>query len=91
MDTLHHIYSTLANLWETIVCFLLIGVYAFMGRYKSVLQVAFIITYYWGFQSILKIGSMSSDENQSTVILYIVSGLAIFGLMSVNYLIMKKK
>jgi len=75
--------------WE-FLCFVAVaGIYTYLGRRKSVLQVTFIFTFYWGFNNLLAILSRSTDGSQSTVLLYVGCGLAVFGLMSANYLMKK--
>ena len=75
--------------WE-LLCFVAVaGIYAYLGRRKSVLQVTFIFTFYWGFNNLVAILSRSTDGSQSMVLLYVGCGLAVFGLMSANYLMKK--
>ena len=58
-----------------------------MGRYKSFLLITFAFAYYWGFINLLEILSISGGAPMGTVILYVSSGVVMFGLVSANYLI----
>lgn len=89
METLHTLGGIINASWE-VLCFALIaGIYAYLGRRKSVLQVTFIFTFYWGFNNLMGILTRSSTDPQGVVLLYVGCGLAIFGLMSASYLLKK--
>ncbi len=86
METLHTLGGIIMASWE-VLCFVLIaGVYAYLGRRKSVLQITFIFMFYWGFNNLIAILSRSASESQSMVLLYVGCGLALFGLLSASYL-----
>ncbi len=87
METLNDILEGLAiTPWEAMFFAFLAGGYILMGRYRSFLLITFVFTYYWGFKNLLEILSFSEGVSQGNVILYVGSGVAMFGLVSVNYL-----
>ena len=75
--------------WEVLCFAVIVGIYAYLGRRKSVLQVTFIFTFYWGFNNLVALLSRSSTDPQGIVLLYVGCGLTIFGLMSASYLLKK--
>ena len=89
METLQTLGGIIIASWEVLCFGLIVAVYAYLGRRKSVLQVTFIFTFYWGFNNLVTLLSQSNNESQSMVLLYIGCGLAIFGLMSASYLLKK--
>ena len=68
--------------WEAIFFALLIGTYAAMGLYKSVFIITFGFTFYWGFKNFAFLSGTISEVN---LVVYVVSGLAVAGLLSLNY------
>jgi len=78
--------SLLIAPWEAILYGLFASVYILIGLYKSYLIVTFAFTSYWGFKNLLQILSSSEGTSDSLIILYVLSGLAILGLTSLNYL-----
>lgn len=83
MENLWTILDTLAIArWEAIFFALLIGAYAAMGLYKSVFVIAFGFIFYWGFKNF---AFLSENLFEGTLVVYLVSGIAILGLLSLNY------
>ncbi len=78
--------SLLIAPWEAILYGILASAYILIGLYKSYLIVTFAFTVYWGFKNLLKILSMSEGISDGLIILYVFSGLAILGLIVLNYL-----
>ncbi len=78
--------SLLIAPWEAILYGLLASAYILIGLYKSFLIVTFAFTSYWGFKNLLKILSLSEGTSDGLIILYVFSGLAILGLIILNYL-----
>ena len=78
--------SLLIAPWEAILYGILASAYILIGLYKSYLIVTFAFTSYWGFKNLLKILSLSEGTSDGLIILYVLSGLAILGLIILNYL-----
>ncbi len=78
--------SLLIAPWEAIFYGLLASAYILIGLYKSYLIVTFAFTLYWGFKNLLNILSLSEGTSDGLIILYVLSGLAILGLIILNYL-----
>lgn len=78
--------SLLIAPWEAIFYGLLAIIYIFMSLYKSCLIVSFVFISYWGFKNLLQILSLSEGTSDGFIILYVISGLAILGLIILNYL-----
>ena len=72
--------------WEAMALAILAGGCILLGRYKALLLITFVFSYYWGFISLLETQSYSGGAPMGTVILYIGSGTVMFGLVSANYL-----
>ncbi len=88
MENLWNILDVLAIArWEAIFFALLIGAYTAMGLYKSVFVITFGFTFYWGFKNFAFI---SENVFAGTPVMYVVSGLAVLGLLSVNYLLKER-
>ncbi len=71
---------------EVIFFGILASAYILMGLYKSCLIVTFTFTSYWGFKNLLNTLTLSEGTSDGLIILYVLSGLAILGLIIVNYL-----
>ncbi len=78
--------SLLIAPWEAILYGLLASAYILIGLYKSYLIVTFAFISYWGFKHLLIILSLSEGTSDGLIILYVLSGLAILGLIILNYL-----
>ena len=92
METLNQFLSGAAVApWEIIGFVGSVGLYIYLGRRKSALQVTFIFTFYWGFKNLMAFLSRSATGSEGLVFLYVGCGLAIFALMSANYLMQKAK
>ncbi len=65
---------------------ILASTYTIMGLHKSSLIVTFLFTSYWGFKNLLQILSMSGITSDGLIILYVISSLVIFGLITLNYM-----
>ena len=88
MEYLWDILDVLAiERWEAILFALLIGAYAAMGLYNSVLVIAFGFTFYWGFKNF---AFLSDNIFEGTLVVYLVSGMAILGLLSLNYFLKER-
>ncbi len=72
--------------WEAIFYGLLASAYILLSLYKSYLIVTFAFTSYWGFKNLLNFLSLSEGVSDGLIILYVLSGLAILGLIILNYL-----
>jgi len=85
MENLWNILDGLAIArWEAIFFALLIGAYTVMGLYQSVFVITFGFTFYWGFKNF---AFLSENVSDGTLLMYVLSGLAVFGLLSLNYLL----
>ncbi len=71
---------------EAIFYAVLAGGCILMARYRSFLLITFVFTFYWGFMNLLEFLSFSEGVPLGTVILYLASGVVMFGLVSINYL-----
>ena len=61
METLTAILGGVAVApWEIVGFLVSVGLYTYMGRRKSALQVTFIFTFYWGFKNLMGILIMSA-------------------------------
>ncbi len=78
--------SMLIAPWEVIFFGILASAYILMGLYKSCLIVTFTFTSYWGFKNLLNTLTLSEGTSDGLIILYVLSGLAILGLIILNYL-----
>ncbi len=88
MDTFLNILDGLAiEQWEIMLFGLLLGVYILMGLFKSVLIITFGFTFYWGFKNF---ALLSESISEGTLIVYALSGLAVVGLLSLNYLMKER-
>jgi len=88
MENLWNILDALAIArWEAIFFALLIGAYTVMGLYKSVFIITFGFTFYWGFKNFAYI---SESISEGTLIIYVLSGFAVLGLLSLNYLMKER-
>ncbi len=84
MENLWNILDGLAIAqWEAIFFVLLIGAYTVMGLYKSLFVITFGFTFYWGFKNF---AYLSETISEGTLIIYVLSGFAVLGLLSLNYL-----
>ena len=87
METLNDILEGFAiTRWEAMFYAVLAGGCILMARYRSFLLITFVFTFYWGFGHLLEFLSFSEGLPLGAVILYVGSGVAMFGLVSVNYL-----
>jgi len=85
MENLWNILDGLAIArWEAIFFALLIGAYTVMGLYKSIFVITFGFTFYWGFKNL---AFLSENISEGTLIIYVLSGFAVLGLLSLNYLL----
>lgn len=85
MENLWNILDALAIArWEAIFFALLIGAYTVMGLYKSLFVITFGFTFYWGFKNF---AYLSESISEGALIIYVLSGLAVLGLLSLNYLL----
>ena len=74
--------------WEAVFFVLLISVYMLMGLTRSCLIIAFGFTFYWGFKNFLY---MTEGLSQKSLTLYVICGIALIGLVSLNYLLKEFK
>ncbi len=87
METLNDILEGFAiTRWEAMFYAVLAGGCILMARYRSLLLITFVFTFYWGFRNLLEFLSFSEGLPLGAVILYVGSGVAMFGLVSVSYL-----
>jgi len=87
METLNDILEGFAiTRWEAMFYAVLAVGCILMTRYRSLLLITFVFTFYWGFKNLLGFLSFSEGLPLGTLILYVGSGVAMFGLVSVNYL-----
>ena len=87
METLNDILEGFAiTRWEAMFYAVLAGGCILMARYRSFLLITFVFTFYWGFKNLMGILSFSEGLPLGTLILYVGSGVAMFGLVSVSYL-----
>ncbi len=85
MENLWNILDGLAIArWEAIFFALLIGAYTVMGLYKSVFVITFGFVFYWGFKNF---AFLSENVSEGTLVMYVLSGVAVLGLLSLNYLL----
>ncbi len=85
MENLWHILDGLAIApWEAVFFALLIVAYTVMGLYKSVFVITFGFIFYWGFKHF---AFLSENVSNGTLVLYVLSGFAVLGLLSLNYLL----
>ncbi len=85
MENLWNILDGLAIArWEAIFFALLIGAYTVMGLYKSIFVITFGFTFYWGFKNF---AFLSENFSDGTLVIYALSGFAVLGLLSLNYLL----
>jgi len=88
MENLWNILDGLAIApWEAVFFALLIGAYTVMRLYKSVLVITFGFTFYWGFKNF---AFRSENISEGTLVMYVLSGLAVLGLLSLNYLLKER-
>jgi len=88
MENLWNILDGLAIArWEAIFFALLICAYTVMGLYKSVLIITFGFTFYWGFKNF---AFLSENVSEGTLVIYVLSGFAVLGLLSLNYLLKER-
>jgi hypothetical protein len=88
MENLWNILDVLAIArWEAIFFTLLIGAYTAMGLYKSVFVITFGFTFYWGFKNF---AFLSETITEGTLTIYVLSGLAVLGLLSLNYVLKER-
>jgi len=88
MENLWNILDGLAIArWEAIFFALLIGAYTLMGLYKSVFVITFGFTFYWGFKNF---AFLSETISEGTLVMYVLSGLTVLGLLSLNYLLRER-
>ena len=87
METLNDILEGLTIApWEAMSLAVLAGGCILMARYRSFLLITFVFSYYWGFKNLVEFLSYSEGAHLGAVILYLASGVVMFGLVSVNYL-----
>ena len=87
METLNDILEGLfITHWEAIFYAVLAGGCILMARYRSFLLITFVFTFYWGFKNLLVFLPFSEGVPLGTLILYVGSGVVMFGLVSINYL-----
>ncbi len=85
MENLWNILDGLAIArWEAIFFALLIAAYTVMGLYKSIFVITFGFTFYWGFKNLAFI---AENISEGTLVIYVLSGFAVLGLLSLNYLL----
>jgi uncharacterized membrane protein YGL010W len=90
METINEVLGGAAVApWEILFFLAAVVIYTYLERRKSALQVTFIFTFYWGFKNLMAFFTVSAAKSQSLVLLYVGWALAIFGLMSANYLTQK--
>ena len=88
MENLLNILDGLAIApWEAVFFALLIGAYTVMGLYKSVFVMTFGFTFYWGFKNF---AFRFENISEGTLVMYVLSGLAVLGLLSLNYLLKER-
>ena len=64
--------------------FPLISSWVYINPLSSLLS---SLTSFWGFKNLLQILSMSGGTSDGLIILYVLSSLVIFGLITLNYLL----
>ncbi len=86
METLSYISAgSVITPGETNCYVLLMTVFAFVGLSKSCLVNSFSFSCYWGFKGLLQSLSVTEPFPESTLILYCISGVAIFVLVNLYY------
>jgi len=68
--------------WEAVFFALLISVYVLLGLTRSCFMIIFGFTFYWGLKNFM---SQSHGLSDGSLLLYVVSGLLVIGLVSLNY------
>lgn len=71
---------------ETIVYVLIITLIALIGSNESCLINSFSFACYWGFKGLLQAPAAARGMSESMVILYFVSGVAMFVIVNLYYL-----
>ena len=74
--------------WEAVFFVLLVSVYMVMGLTRSCLMIAFGFTFYWGFKNILY---LTDGLSQKSLTLYVICGVVLIGLVSLNFLLKEFK
>lgn len=72
--------------WEIIFYIAVISFYALMGRTRSCLINSFAFTFYWGFMYLLPKTFSANGLSHTALIMYGISGLGIYGLVTVAFL-----
>ena len=72
--------------WEIIFYVAVMSFYAFMGRARSCLINSFAFTFYWGFMYLLPKTFSANGLSHTALITYGISGLGIYGLVTVAFL-----
>lgn len=74
--------------WEAVFFVLLVSAYMLMGLTRSCLIIAFGFTFYWGFKNFLY---LTDGLSQKSLTLYVICGLVLIGLVSLNYVLREFK
>ena len=86
METLSYISAgNVITPGETICYVLLMTVFALVGLSESCLVNSFSFSCYWGFKGLLQSISAAEPFPESTLILYTISGVAVFALVILYY------
>lgn len=89
MDS-EQLYSVLNGLviahWEVVAYTAVVALLAFLHLNESCLVNTFSFTFYWGFKGLLADSPTLSALNDASIVIYVVSGFAVFVLVQIAYL-----
>ena len=88
METIEHILAgCLVTPGEAISYAVIVSILSVLHLSESCLINTFTFSFYWGFKSLLGFFSLSDGVAVTgTILVYVISGLAIFGLVNLYYL-----